>query len=205
MCNYECHLTRLFLVCACLLTACGGSDGSSVGPPPGGNSHPFDNPTGTPFTLPSGIAFVGPVATNSQCGATLGTASDLVNVCVTLRNETGVDSTVVFPAGLILISQDTAVQGGTQVQEQRMLIRAGSDTTFYWPLYCLHAHRATSSDGDLYAVGPTSNHAGLREIISLVAGKDLSTSTFLVQTAIWEVSDGAGLTAPTRGELQAIP
>jgi hypothetical protein len=209
------------LLAAASLAACG-SDHGLTGPPGGdddGNSnvaHPFVHPTGTQFTLPAYISvkgtMMGPVYVGAPSGPCTGldpvsSSLDFVAVCMTLHNSGATDTSFVLPAGLIMIAADTATQNGTQVVPVRIRIRAGSDTTILYSLFCTNEHRNPSTDTDEFHFGPVSNDAGLAEIIGLVKDKDVSTSDArdAIQFAIWEVSDEGGLTDETRAELAGLP
>ncbi|HEU4698408.1 MAG TPA: hypothetical protein VFS40_04470 [Gemmatimonadales bacterium] len=199
------------------LAACGG-DTSSTGPgyDGGGAPNPFVQPTGAAFRLPAGVTVQGPMtgilafgSAQGPCGSaeSVGHALDLVRVCVTLHNATAADTVVVFPAGLILMARDTATQNGTQVVPVSVRVPAGRDTSFVYSLFCVNEHRSASSDTDTFTFGPVSDHAGLREIIALVAGKSIddSEAAYTIQDAVWKVSDWGGLTDESRAALRALP
>ncbi len=205
----------LLLAVGCL-AACG-SDTGPTPPPPGGgggadSTHPFVQPTGTAFALPAGVTVEGKMFGSGPTGACAGldpvsTSLDFVAVCMTLHNTTDADTTVVLPAGLVLIAKDTEVQNGTQVVPISIRIAPGSDTTIVYSLFCVNQHRLPSGEEDEFTFGPVSDNAGLGEIITLVKDKDVTTSDAadVIQWAIWEVSDGGGLTADTRDQLTALP
>lgn len=219
--NFRRWRWALLLGATTSLAACG-SDHSLTGPPggdDGGNhnvAHPFVNPTGSQFTLPSYIsvkgAMTGPIYVGAAGGPCAGlepvsASLDFVAVCMTLHNSGATDTTFVLPAGLVMIAEDTATQNGTQVVPIRIRIGAGRDTTILYSLFCANEHRTPSSDSDVFHFGPVSDNAGLAEIIDLVKDKDVTTSDArdAIQFAIWEVSDEGGLTDETRGELEALP
>ncbi|HET8632830.1 MAG TPA: hypothetical protein VFL88_01695 [Gemmatimonadales bacterium] len=208
------------LLAATSLTACGG-DHSLTGPPGGdgdGNdnvAHPFVHPTGSQFTLPSYISVKGDMRGPIYVGAAAGPCTglepvsaslDFVAVCMTLHNSGATDTTLVLPAGLVMIAEDTATQNGTQVVPISVRIGAGRDTTILYSLYCTNEHRNPSTDTDVFHFGPVSNNAELAEIIDLVKDKDVTTSDArdAIQFAIWEVSDEGGLTDETRAELAGL-
>jgi hypothetical protein len=219
VCNFR-RWTWALLLAATSLAACGG-DHSLTGPPggDGGNNnvaHPFVEPTGTPFTLPAYISvkgnMTGPIYVGAPSGPCTGlepvsSSLDFVAVCMTLHNSGSTDTSFVLPAGLVMIAADTATQNGTQVVPIRISIRAGSDTTILYSLFCTNEHRNPITDTDEFHFGPVSDNAGLAEIIGLVKDKDVTTSDArdLIQFAIWEVSDEGGLTDETRAGLEAMP
>ena len=199
------HRPAFFFAIVILAAACGGD--SSTGPKP--PALPFDRPTGAVFALPAGVTSDGALkGPDASCDAAtrVGFSAQLVEVCVTLHNSTTSTITTTFPAGIVLISKSADVQNGTQVQPMVVPVRAGSDTTVVLELYCVNLSRHATAPGDEYTLGVVSDNAGLREIITILASKVVDeSSVWNVQDAIWEVSDGGGLTAATRTNLQALP
>lgn len=220
VCNFR-RWHWALLLAATSLAACGG-DHSLTGPPGGDGdgsdnvAHPFVHPTGSQFTLPSYISvkgdMTGPIYVGAAGGPCAGlepvsASLDFVAVCMTLHNRGATDTTLVLPAGLVMLAEDTATQNGTQVVPISVRIGAGRDTTILYSLYCTNEHRNPSSDADVFHFGPVSDNAELAEIIDLVKGKDVTTTDArdLIQFAIWEVSDEGGLTDETRAGLEAMP
>ena len=201
------HLRRhaLFIATFILAAACGGD--SSTGPKE--PALPFDHPTGAPFTLPAGVTTVGALkGPDDSCDAAtrVGFSAQLVEVCITLHNSTAGTITTTFPPGIILISKTGEVQNGTQVQSVAVPVPAGRDTTVILELYCVNLSRHATAPGDQYTLGVVSDHTGLRELLTILANKQIDeSSVWDVQDAIWEVSDGDGLTSETRTNMQALP
>ena len=196
----------LFLVATLVFAAACGGD-SATGPKT--PVLPFDHPTGTPFTLPAGVSTVGRlIGPDSTCDAAtrVGVSAQLVEVCVTLHNSTADTITTTFPAGIVLISKTGEVQNGTQVQPIAVRVPAGGDTTVVLELYCVNLSRHATSPGDEYTLGVVSDNQGLKELITILGSKLIdASSAFDVQSAIWEISDGNGLTSETRTRMQALP
>jgi len=199
------HHTLIAFGTLIFAAACGGD--SSTGPKP--DAQPFDRPTGAPFALPSGISTVGTLrGPDESCDAAtrVGFSSQLVEVCMTLHNSTANTITTTFPPGIILISKTGEVQNGTQVQSVAVPVRAGSDTTIVLELYCVNLTRHATSPGDEYTLGVVSDHSGLRDLLTIIANKQIDeSSVWDVQDAIWEISDGDGLTPEARAAMEALP
>ena len=196
----------LFLLATLLFVAACGGD-SSTGPKP--PALPFDHPTGTPFSLPAGVSTVGSLkGPDASCEAAtrVGFSAQLVEVCITLHNSTANTITTTFPPKIVLISKSGDVQNGTQVQPMTVPVPVGRDTTVVLELYCVNLSRHATAPGDEYTLGVVSDNTGLQEIASILANKVIDeSSVWDVQDAIWEVSDGDGLTAETRTNLQSLP
>lgn len=201
------HLHRRTVLFATLIlaAACGGDSGTGPKPP----ALPFDHPTGTPFTLPTGVTTVGALkGPDGSCDAAtrVGFSAQLVEVCITLHNSTANTITTIFPPRIVLISKSGDVQNGTQVQPVSVPVPVGRDTTVVLELYCVNLSRHATAPGDEYTLGVISDNAGLQEIATILANKVIDeSSVWDVQDAIWEVSDGDGLTAETRTNLQSLP
>lgn len=193
--------------------ACGGDD-SGTGPDE--TPTPFETPTGAVYQLPAGIAVQGKIVGvggddgngGGACAPeqSIGAAPGFVDVCLTLTNSTTSAITVTLPGELIFISKSSATQNGALVVAQTIVVPAGGTTLVTVSLHCVNAHRDPAGPADEYTIGPVSNHAGLREIVTLVQGKQLDAEGEMqVQLAVWEVSDEGGLTAETRQALRDLP
>ena len=194
------------------VVACGGDKKSSTGPD--GGPNPFDTPTGAVYQLPAGVAVQGKIVGvggdngNGICQPTekIGAGFGFVDICLTFSNSSAGPVTVVLPPELIFISKSTDTQNGAVVVRQTVVVPAGSDTTVAISIFCVNLARHAADAEDEYTIGPLSDNAGLREIATLVQGKQIDADdALLVQSAVWEVSDEGGLTAETRQALRDLP
>lgn len=200
--------------------ACGGGveSGEGPGPLPDDGTRPgigpsLAAPTGAPYALPAGVDLVSPIPgydldcipQEQQAQEEKGSGS-LVRVCMTLRNNSSQPKTVELPAGLILVSEDLSSQNGILAQAVPLEIPAQQTLAVALHMYCINETRAPTAPWDSYHLGPITQDARLREIISLVADKFLPVpGQEEVQSAITHVTDGAGLTSQDRQELNNLP
>jgi len=198
----HCYGARLAVGFFVLILACGGPKPSAKK----GLGTSTDRPTGTSFALPQGVAVKGTIAgaASDTCvpAQTLGSGT-VVNPCFTLQNSTGSTITLTFPSGLIFISSDLGVQNGLVINTVVVVLPPGP-TTILVPLYCVNLTRHGSSATDLFQLGPVSDDPVLKEIITILSGKNLAGHEFDVQFAIWEYTDGDGLTDATRAKLKSL-
>ncbi|WP_342250826.1 hypothetical protein [Sphingomonas sp. OTU376] len=183
-------------------------------------------PKGTPFTLPAGIELAGPLFPADDDGncprartATVGSGL-MVRRCVPVRNRTGAPVTVIFPAGLVIVSASEGFQNGLLVEQQvlrippttnggpgRLLDEKGKPTDIVnIPLhvYCLNKDREIPEGGGQYAFGPVSQHAGLAELYAFTADKDFKGDgqrVEVLQEVVWEVIRTGRFTAKDRADL----
>lgn len=180
-----------------------------------GIGESLETPTGTPFNLPAGIGLAGIIKgynTNDcgcdkdDAGCQIGTG-DLVKVCLGLTNTTNKPITVTFPKGLIIISMETETQNGLVIQVETIEIPA--DQTVYYSLgaYCLNSERNPAFVTDVFEFGPVTQNAKLKELMTMVANKRLDNieTRGVLQAALWNITDGDGLTDFDRQYISSIP
>lgn len=183
-------------------------------------------PQGTPFTLPAGVEIAGPLFPADDDGncprprsATVGSGL-MVRRCVPVRNRTGGPVTVIFPAGLVIVSASEGFQHGLLVERQVLVI---PPTTTAGPgrlrdekgkptdilnipihVYCLNKNRNIPEGGGQYAIGPVSHHAGLSELYAFIADKDFKGDgqrVEMLQEVVWAVIETGRFTAKDRADL----
>ena len=206
------------------LTACssgGGGGKDDGGDPPPAQSRPGmgpskDKPVGTVYTLPTGVELQKPTKGDDpfcipvdQKEKDKKGSGGLVRLCLNFRNtNTQVPITVVFPPGLVFISDSDATQNGILIQTTSIEVPAGR-TQFFVPLYlyCLNKDRYPTSGGqDTYSMGPVTQDSSMLELTGLLQSKTLPLveSNNTVQEAVWHITDGSGLTASDRDAISKL-
>jgi hypothetical protein len=171
---------------------------------------------GTPYTLPTGVELEKPTKGHDQyCVPDNQTENEIkgsggmVRLCLNFRNTTQQPVTVVFPPGLVFISNSVLTQNGIIIQRVTIEVPAAR-TQFYVPiyLYCLNLHRKpTNGPEDTYTVGPVTQDSGLLELTGLLENKQvplMDNANGDVQAAVWDVTDGSGLTPADRDHINKL-
>jgi hypothetical protein len=157
-------------------------------------------PTGTPFALDDNISLV---AITGHGGVH---PSGPATVAMTVSSRTSNVETDVLPAGLTFKRRSTETQHVVLLKPHTVSTGTGSRTELLGTFCCNRGVRSPDSD-DTLDLGPITDDTGLREIIDLVQDKDISGSldVWMVQRAVWLVTDSSGLTAAYRDSLNALP
>ncbi|WP_164018393.1 hypothetical protein [Pyxidicoccus trucidator] len=214
--------------------ACSGDDDEGTDDPPGTGENEVrpglgddpGEPRGTPFTLPAGVTVSGTVFgaddLSSDCGNGVpGNGSgEYVQVCVPLRNSTGAPVQVVFPPGLVIVSASEGFQNGLLVERVVVTVPptdngsggppdGGTDPEAeVVPLftYCLNESQNPNERGTPYRIGPVTSDAALQELLGLLADKriDSEDDADVVQDAIYSITEGKGLTASDRDDIDDL-
>lgn len=221
-------MKRSLVGSACLpallaLVACssGGNGKDDAGEPPQNQSRPGmgpskEKPVGTAYTLPSGVELQKPIKGDDpfcipvdQKEKDKKGSGGLVRVCLNFHNtNTQLPITVVFPPGLVLISDSDATQNGILVQTTSIEVPAGR-AQFFVPLYlyCLNKTRDPTAGGqDTYSLGPVTQDSSMQELTGLLQNKPLPLveSNNTVQESVWHITDGSGLTASDRDAINKL-
>ncbi len=144
-----------------------------------------------------------------------------VTLSVKLRNTASAEATVVFPAALIVKSVTGECQHGVLIKKVTVNIPAGSDYNVALIMYCGNSSRDVAGSSDEYVWGVVSNAAPLLELCEMVKNKkinieefDPSSSAdkdtydgqlFMLQAAVWSVTDGSGLSEWERSWIVELP
>jgi len=156
-------------------------------------------PSGTPFYLNSNIELVA-VSGKDQGFPGTGTFPLSFNC----RSRTGSTETDLLPAGLLFASTKNRTQHMLLLKPQAVSAPAGGGTTELGA-FCCNEFREVPRSGDTFELGPVTDNSGLVEIANLVQGKDISGSLWMVQRAVWLVTDSTGLTQAYRDSLASLP
>jgi hypothetical protein len=111
-----------------------------------------------------------------------------------------------LPAGLLLRRRVNNTQ-------HMLLLKAHpiAADTIEWRMllgtFCCNKLRASPDLGDTFDIGPVTDNDDLQEIVSLVQNKDISSGTdmWMVQRAVYMVTDSTGLTQAYIDSLTALP
>jgi len=152
----------------------------------------------------------------SDCpeAVSLGSGGDFVDVIVEIPNPAGTPILIVIPAGQTFIATTDEFQNGMAMEELRATIAPGTTGRFILHLYCIQLSRHPSSTATVYAPGPITTNAQLLNLIGLASGKlsNVQDPSHIkaagVQFAVWEITDGAGLSDAQRtllASLLAVP
>lgn len=161
-------------------------------------------PNGRRFSIPRGISLREKMRGGAKDGRRIGSGAGYVDVGLHLTGGAKRQS-FVLPAGLVLIAANTGVQNGLIVQEVRIEIAARAEGRFLLEAYCANKSRQPADSSTEYTFGPVLSDPALRDLFALVAGREISIEAAkIVQDAVWEITDGDGLSPPTRSTLDEV-
>jgi hypothetical protein len=187
------------VLCVCLVSACTSRPG--LGPQTG-------TPRGDAFGWPTNIFVTSSIQgeSGSLCEPEVALASGgLVAPCFTVGSNTPENVTVTLPPRLMFVSRSDAKQNGILLESVFFLVPAQGSVTVRLGLYSLNEHREPSGPDDLYDLGALTTDPGLEDLASLLSNRFQTDAALLVQNAVWEVTDGSGLTDATRSALESLP
>jgi len=156
-------------------------------------------PSGTTFTLNPNIEVVS-ITGRDQGFPNTGTFP----LSMTVRSKTQSTVSDTLPAGLLFRSSADKVQHMLVLKPQAVSAGSGTSETMLG-VFCCNEYREIPRSGNAYELGPTTDNAGLVEIAGLVRDKDISGNLWMVQRAVWMVTDSSGLTQAYRDSLAGLP
>jgi hypothetical protein len=187
-------------------------------------------PQGEPFKLPAGITLKGEIVGNDDFMSGQDCVVDGQGYAVTVKMKLHRDSAgtgpieVVFPAGLVIVSASEGFQSGLLVERVVVTIppvppgSGGSDCQVTLMLFCLNANLKASKPSAKYRLGVVTNSEQIKNFIQKVSGKKISYSAYpagnkedyftnsgFLQVALWDITDGEGLTKENLGNIQGVP
>ena len=163
-------------------------------------------PQGEPFQLPDGITVDG-LITGDYCEEAeirIG-SGHYVTVCVGLRNDNDQEVAVIFPGGLILISESDDYQNGVIVEKTTVVLPPKKTTRFIFHTYCGNASRSAASSAAVYTFGPVTSSKLIGRLINDLKNKKIAASDYwdgadftdtyyelesTVQALVWQITDG---------------
>jgi hypothetical protein len=159
---------------------------------------------GRRLLLPTGITVQDRMHGRPTAGNRVGSGTGLVDVGLQFTGGKN-DNTVTLPAGLLIVSMDGNIQNGLLVQRVVIVVQAGELSEWILQSYCANNTRDQAEPESEFTFGPILSTTPLQELFRLLKGKIIpSEATETVQSAVWEITDGNGLTEETRSEIEAI-
>ena len=156
-------------------------------------------PSGDPFYLNPDIEVVS-ITGKDQGFPDTGTFP----LSMTARSKTSGQESDILPAGLLFRSTRNQVQHMLMLKDHAVTV----DTNviqFELGTFCCNEFREIPRDPDTLEIGPITDNSGLQELVSLVHDKDISKALWMVQRAVWLVTDSTGLTQAYRDSINALP
>jgi len=175
--------------------------------------------TGTPFQFPSSIELAGGikgdlflVPMDDYCQQRGSGAFVLVQL--NLVNKLGKDTLLVLPAGLTFLSDDIEDQNGILIQETKIELLKGQSCKTLVYTFCINELRHGSSRSSSYTFGPVTNAKPMVDLIKLVKDKGINYEDVgrdqlweikhELQSAVWHITDGSGLTADDKDFINQL-
>jgi len=157
-------------------------------------------PTGTQFSIDPDINVV------SITGNPDLSPNGPFTMGMTIVSRTSSVESDVLPGGLLLRRRVNNTQHMLLLKSHA--IAAGpSNSVALLGTFCCNKLRASPDLGDTFDIGPVTDNDDLREIVALVQHKDISRGTdmWMVQRAVYMVTDSTGLTQDYVDSLNALP
>ncbi len=175
-----------------------------------------ETPAGAPFNLPAGIELAGNTIkgyNRDECGCRKKEedcyrgSGELVRVCLGFTNTTNETITVTIPKGLIIIAVSDETQNGLVIKVEAFEIPAGETVYYSLGAYCLNSGRTPALAGDVFELGPVTENAELNELMELLENKRIDNveAGGMIQAALWDITDGNGLTDFYRQAIAKLP
>ncbi len=125
---------------------------------------------------------------------------------ITARSTTGGSASDLLPAGLLFSSTQRRVQHMVVLKSQQVSFETtpGSEDV---GVFCCNRLRRTPDNLDTFDLGPVTDNSGLQEIVTAVRNRDISayTDLWMIQRAVWMVTDSTGLNQAYRDSLAGLP
>lgn len=194
---------------------------------PGMGNEP-GNLTGQAFQLPKGISLKGVIVGDEDPGGNackVDGSGENVMVQLTLqRDSTGSGPIIVkFPRGLTIVSQGEGYQNGILVEEISVPVppmppgSGGVSCKVNLLLQCLNKDKLVSDATASYKFGPITDSKPIKDFLSKLAGKKVTYSDYNqdgnlwrdcnagIQDALWNITDGRGLTQEDLDFIRSLP
>jgi hypothetical protein len=184
---------RTAIAAACIVLAL--AAGCSLLNPDGGKFKP----KGTPFALNPDIQVTSIVGSDTGY-------SRFGNYPLEIHglSQTGNQATDTLVGGLFLVSLDIQTQHIVIIKPQVVSFGA-AETSLVIGGFCCNPELDAPEAEDDFEIGPVTDNADLQKIVDICADRDVTYSGFTVQMAVWQVTDGDGLTAAMEDSLRDLP
>jgi len=161
----------------------------------------FEPIGGKPFRLPNGVAVFSCFGYEDEI------PTSFLPLEMVLRNTTTKAVNIQMPAGLVFEPSDREYQYMMLLKSFSFTAPADTDTVCLLPTYCCNFDLDTPDEESNYAIALQVWERELNELFELVKEKRLDTedAVDLAQDALYEITDGNGLTDSTRAALQRLP
>ncbi len=157
------------------------------------------NPTGTPFSLNSGISVI-TIAGDRRHFSERGLFT-LALVCRTTGGSALGDT---LPAGLLFSSRKNSTQHVIVLKEHRITVNP-TTTQVIVGVFCCNRYRQIPAESDTFDLGPFTDNSELLQVAEILRNKDISNDLGLVQRAVWMITDSTGLNQAYIDSLNALP
>ncbi len=158
-------------------------------------------PTGTAFNLDPDIDFM--TATGDP---RYFVETGPVTLSITLRSNSGGGESDVLPAGLFFRPLGSRIQNVILLKDHPVAADSAATATLLGS-FCCNYGQFTPDGGDTFRFGPVTDNTDLNRIIDIVRDKDISDQgdMFMVQNAVYLVTDSTGLTQAYIDSLNGLP
>jgi hypothetical protein len=160
---------------------------------------PDFEPTGPAFSLNAGIETV---SITGDPGL-----SDNGPFALAFSARCGSDTlTDTLPAGLLFRSRSSVTQHMVLLKAHPVIASPGAAFNRLGS-FCCNRRRVSPDLGDTFDLGPTTDDAGLAQVVALVRGKDISggADMWMVQRAVYQAIDSAGLSQAYVDSINGLP
>ncbi len=129
-----------------------------------------------------------------------------MTIAFTAVSRTSSTESDVLPAGLLLTRRNNQTQHLLLLKDQPVTATVVATKTLVGT-FCCNKNRSIPDAGDTFDLGPVTDNTGLDQIVGIVKNKDVSsyTNMWMVQRAVWMVTDSTGLTQAYVDSLNALP
>ena len=156
-------------------------------------------PSGTSFTLSPDITLAGIDGEGPGYDP-----NGVFQLGLTARSNTDTTTCDTLIAGLFLVPESDAVQN-IILLKPRVLLVGPADTTYTIGGFCCNGSLDAPEAGNRFDLGPVTDNSLFRQLIGLVSDKDITYGGFVVQEAVWDITDNNRLSQTYIDEINQLP